>query len=153
MIMVRVKKSRQPLRDSEAALRGPVCFYLRTFYSDRKILLPNPYSSIWYGLYTTESMWLGAEEFVARVMEPYFHVRELGGGATIGTSRIAADEQHWQETVKSVCQTAVLIVILPILGKNAQKQITGMATLWELRHLTESGLLPKTLAISLLLLS
>jgi hypothetical protein len=141
----RSKIDRQPLRDLEANLAGPFCLFLRTFYFDQNARFPNPYLRL--GLYSVEPFTIGPEEFVARVLEPSLHVREVGGTNAIATSRIRLDDRQWHEVVRDACARASLIVILPLIHEDINHEIAGEAMLWEFMHLAENGDLNKTLAL------
>ncbi|MFL5384587.1 MAG: hypothetical protein ACJ8GN_18855 [Longimicrobiaceae bacterium] len=144
----RHKRALQPLRDSEAALEGPYALFLRAYYSDYHSVFPNPFLSASSGGVFRDSVVLGPEEFVARVLEPFIDVREVGGSpSTIGSARITTADEEWQPAVVKAIHGASVIVVLPLMKQDRKGATRGEAMIWELRYLVESGLMDRTIVL------
>ena len=149
ILATRSKLRLQPLRDAETNSSGTNALYLRSFFTDTKALLPNPfYSNLSSGI-SLESQFIGPEEFVGRVLEPYIDVREVGGDATtVGNGRIPLLEETWQMTVVKAIRAASVIIILPSLSRDKNNgQIFGTGMIWELKYLVKSGQVSRMIAI------
>lgn len=133
----------QKLRDAEVALPGHTALYLRTFYSDKRVVILNPYYSVWSGAllgplaHVFEPASFGPETFVARVLEPYIHVRQVEGGDTVSGPRFVATNLNWQSVVTAAAEDAEFIVVLPLISQEGET-LHGKATLWEIGHLIDS---------------
>lgn len=145
----RSKSRLQPFRDLEATMDGTHALFLRPFFSDTKVGIPNPFfSAIWSGGFSIEPPELGPEEFVGRVLEPYINVREVGGATTIGNGRIPVSSEKWQEDVIKAANKASVTIILPLLGQDKKAgQDLGESTLWELSYLVKTGLISRAMII------
>jgi hypothetical protein len=143
------KMKNQTLRDAEIGVRGLFVLYLRPFFSDIRVGMPNPfYNPLAFGL-TLETSGLTPEEFIGRVLEPYIDVRQVGGGPrAVGPARVYVSNEKWQEAVTAaVAEAASIIILLLVRHDPKDGSIKGLATMWELKHLVESGAMGRTIVI------
>lgn len=146
----RRKLNLQALRDAEANSSKTTALYLRPFFTDTKIQLQSPFYSSWSQGISLEPPFIGPEEFVGRVLEPYIDVRQVGGAAkTVHTGLVnVLEEETWQMAVVKAIRAASVTIILPSLtrSKNNSQQF-GTSTIWELKYLVNSKQIRRTIVI------
>jgi hypothetical protein len=155
-LTTRHKKRLQALRNTEILLPGPKALFLRPYFSDKGIKLPNPFYSVWSTALSGISInagFLGPEEFVGRVLEPFINVVQVGGNpATIGNATISTPEKDWKPLVIKAIGDASIIIILPVLREDnetarASSESTGKSTIEELGFLVDLKRMRKTIVI------
>ncbi len=145
----RSKIKSQQLRNNKIDLEKIHALYLRPYYTDSNISIPNPFYSMWSGGVSLETPALNPEEFVARVLERHLNIYAFGGNnKTVGMGRATAPNLDWQFGVTESIKKACFIVIFPYLSQLPNSnQISGLSTLWELNQVANLGKLDRTIAI------
>lgn len=147
----RHKQQLQALRDQDIRVGGPVALYLRPFFIDKYLRLPNPYRTWAGGSWSPDSMPILATELIGRVLEPYINVRQLGGGPeTLANTRVPVPPlgDEWKRTVKDQIEAASVAIVIPLLGRDKKPgELHGQAMLWELEWLVNSGAMARTVVM------
>jgi len=143
------KRKLQYVRDADLTMNRPHVLFLRPFFTDTRLAVPNPYYSVWSAGLGRDGTTLLPEEFVGRVLEPYIDVRQVGGAtATIGNSRISVSSAEWRATVAQAIEEASAILVLPVTGHDkATGKALGDGTLWELAYLVNSGYITRSIIL------
>lgn len=141
----------QPLRNSEANLAGGVsALYLRPFFT-AGLCFDNPFRSYWKLAligFSIDPPLLLCEQFVARVLEPYINVREIGGNPLLaGIGRLTTEEE-WKDTFGTALNEAQVVIIIPAFYEDPKTgQTSGEMTLWEIQQLMVSKRMDRAIAI------
>jgi hypothetical protein len=151
-LIIRHKRKLQWLRNKELLLPGPKALFLRPFFSDKGIKFLNPFYSGWSTALSGVSIdlgFLGPEEFVGRVLEPFMNVVQVGGSpATIGNATLSISDEDWKPLVIEAVHSASIIVILPVLRQEKKTgRTSGESTIWELRYLVDSCRMMQTIVV------
>jgi hypothetical protein len=139
----------QAARDAESTGPGRHVLFLRPFFTDAKLHVQNPYASP-YTIDPLEPHLILPEEFIARVLEPYYTVRQIGGHKqTFGPGRLEASDSEWKRVFTAAVEVAEAIVIIPLINvrRRSCESPSGTAMLWEFRYLAESGHLRRTVVV------
>jgi hypothetical protein len=148
-IAQRHQQQLQVVRDQDIRVGGPVALYLRPFFIDKYLRLPNPYRS--RSFWSPDMAPILPAEFIGRVLEPYINVRQLGGGPeTLANTRVQAPllGDEWKRTVKNQIQAASVAIVIPLLDRDRKSgELRGQATLWELAWLINSGAMARTIVM------
>ena len=133
------KKQRQELRDMKAYSGGPYALYLRPFFTDHFAIFRHP----------TRRGKIGPEEFVGETLEEHINVVQIGGSAeTVGTSRRYTTDKDWKEVmIKGVTEAAVIVMMPSLDAYPTLIKKSGMATMWELCFLIETGAIRRTIIL------
>jgi hypothetical protein len=140
----------QALRDAQWHEPGPKAVYLRTFDSDKSVAYRNPFWSWWTRFFLgplaeiVDPAFIRAELFVTRVLEPYIVTIQVGGKDPSGARiNLPTGDETWWRVVADITDRCNMVVILPMLARKGAT-LHGKSTMWELRHLMETGKLGKT---------
>jgi hypothetical protein len=142
----RKKLKAQLARDAAPLSSGPFVLMLRPFHTDARIGMPHPFLQLGFEAAIDSSGGMHPPEYVARVLEPYIDVRQIGGNLEdIAASRLFTSDDTWQAVLSRQAAGASAIVIMPLVTKTfGERKTHGTSTIWELEHLCTTGALAKT---------
>ncbi|MGD9968156.1 MAG: hypothetical protein AB7T59_16675 [Hyphomonadaceae bacterium] len=142
----RKKLKAQLARDAAPLSSGPFVLILRPFHTDARIGMPHPFLQLGFESAIDSSGGMHAPEYVARVLERYIDVRQIGGNREdIAASRMFTSDDDWQAVLATQAVEASAIVIMPLVTKRlGERKTHGTSTVWELEHLCATGALAKT---------
>lgn len=145
-IAYRRKLKAQLARDATPLTHGPFVLLLRPFHTDARIGMPYPFSATVLEAAADTGLGMRPPEYVARVLEPYVDVRQIGGNREdIAASRIFTSDDDWQAVLATQAAEASAVVIMPLVTKRlGERKTRGTSTIWELEHLCVTGALAKT---------